>query len=176
MQFQCDESSHVRPWLRVLQRHHEKMSESLGFQHKVSAAYHLQTNDLTKRMVWTIKNHLQKRCGNKTVAWDERLSFVLFSILHSSQACTNKCLLIILYGVEPMAYVSDSKTLGSHLPLTKDKSCGPILQKLLPVFEETVYDLSSPLDQGHDIDVKIGGSISGDIDEGLLFPSAHVLK
>ncbi len=50
-----------------------------GVDHRISAAYHPQTNGLVERFNQTLVNSLTKLAGEKTDEWDQYIDAILFA-------------------------------------------------------------------------------------------------
>ena len=76
----------------------DNLEKMLGFKHKVSAAYHPQTNGLVERTVQTVKQRIRKCVAEKKDEWDKQLPFVLLSVRTSVQSSLKKSPFELLYG------------------------------------------------------------------------------
>ena len=65
-----------------------RLEKLTGFQHRVTSAYHPQSNGLDERMNRTLKGALQKLVNEKQEDWDQLLDNVLFAYRTSRQAST----------------------------------------------------------------------------------------
>ena len=63
-----------------------RLEELTGFQHRVTSAYHPQSNGLDERMNQTLKAALQKLVNENQDDWDQLLDNVLFAYRTSRQA------------------------------------------------------------------------------------------
>ena len=77
----------------------DNLELQLGFNHKISAAYHPQTNGLVERTVQTVKQRIRKCVSEKKEHWDEHLPFILLSVRTSVQSSLKMTLFELLYGV-----------------------------------------------------------------------------
>lgn len=76
------------------------LEELTGFKHRVTSAYHPQSNGLDERMNQTFKSKLQVLVNDKMDDWDEHLDNILFayrSSRHDSTKCTP---FLLMYGRE----------------------------------------------------------------------------
>ena len=55
--------------------------EKTGVEHRISAAYHPQTNGLVERLNQTIVNMLTKLSGEKRDDWDDYIDVACFQLL-----------------------------------------------------------------------------------------------
>ena len=65
-----------------------------GVDHRVSSAYHPQTNGLDERMNQTITKAIMKYVNSEIEDWDEHIDAVFFSYrtsIHASTKYTPKC-------------------------------------------------------------------------------------
>ena len=72
-----------------------------GTHHKVTAAYHPQSNGLVERSHRTIENMICKQVTHPDVNWLETIDSVLFAIRVSRHCSTKTSPFNILYGHEP---------------------------------------------------------------------------
>ena len=76
------------------------LEELTGFKHKITIAYHPQSNGLDERFNQTLKAQLQKLVNDHQDNWDELLDNILFayrSSRHNSTKCTP---FLLMYGRE----------------------------------------------------------------------------
>ena len=76
------------------------LEELTGFKHKITSAYHPQSNGLDERFNQTLKAQLQKLVNENQDNWDELLDNILFayrSSRHNSTKCTP---FLLMYGRE----------------------------------------------------------------------------
>lgn len=59
-----------------------------GTDHRITSAYHPQTNGLVERLNQTIQNSLRKTCTNCNEDWDVMLPSVLFAVRTCVQKST----------------------------------------------------------------------------------------
>ena len=71
-----------------------------GTQHRISSAYHPQTNGLDERMNQTITKQLLKYINDQENDWDEHLGEFLFSYRTSVHASTRYTPFYIMFGRE----------------------------------------------------------------------------
>ena len=58
-----------------------------GVEHRISAAYHPQTNGLDERLNQTLVNALTKMAGDKSDEWDDYIDPVLFAYRYNNTSC-----------------------------------------------------------------------------------------
>ena len=76
------------------------LEKHTGFKHKVTSAYHPQSNGLDERMNQTFKYKLRKLVTEGMDDWDELLDNILFAY-RSSRHDTTKCTpFLLMYGKE----------------------------------------------------------------------------
>lgn len=68
-----------------------------GFKHKVTSAYHPQSNGLDERLNQTIKSSLQKLVNEQQHNWDEYIDNVLFAYRTSPQKATKYSPFYVMY-------------------------------------------------------------------------------
>lgn len=76
------------------------LEELTGFKHKITSAYHPQSNGLDERMNQTFKSKLQQIVNEEMDDWDDHIDDILFayrSSRHDSTKCTP---FLIMYGRE----------------------------------------------------------------------------
>ena len=66
----------------------DKLLEMAGIEHRVSSAYHPQTNGLDKRMNQTVTKAIVKYLNPEQDDWDEHIDAILFSYRTSIHAST----------------------------------------------------------------------------------------
>ena len=64
------------------------LHEILGTEHRITSAYHPQTNGLVEKLNSTIQGCLIKLCNDHQNNWDQHLDSVLFAIRTSKQKST----------------------------------------------------------------------------------------
>ena len=65
-----------------------ELQQHLGTEHRVSLAYHPQTNGLVEKVNSTVRSCLIKLCNMEQSNWDEYLDSVLFAIRTSRHKST----------------------------------------------------------------------------------------
>ena len=76
------------------------LEDLTGFKHKITSAYHPQSNGLDERFYQSLKAQLQKLVNDHQDDWDELLDNVLFAY-RSSQHDSTKCTpFLLMYGRE----------------------------------------------------------------------------
>jgi len=66
----------------------DRLEALTGFKHRVSSAYHPQSNGLDERLNQTLKASLQKLVNDKQDDWDDLIDEVLFAYRTSRQNTT----------------------------------------------------------------------------------------
>ena len=70
-------------------------------QHRVTSAYHPQTNGLTERFNQTLSNCLVSKINESQDDWDDKLDAILFSYRISRQASTKYSPYYLMFGRHP---------------------------------------------------------------------------
>ena len=70
-------------------------------QHRVTSAYHPQTNGLTERFNQTLSNCLVSKINESQNDWDDKLDAILFSYRVSRQASTKYSPYFLMFGRHP---------------------------------------------------------------------------
>ena len=101
--------------------------ESLtGFKHRVTSAYHPQSNELNEQLNQTLKASLQKLVNDKQDDWDDVVDDVLFAYRTSRQDSTKFTpLFFIIYNCEaklPVEQVCHVETRNLNMPTSMKKS------------------------------------------------------
>ncbi|XP_061181232.1 uncharacterized protein LOC133189855 [Saccostrea echinata] len=76
----------------------DKLCQSMGIQHRVSAPYHPQTNGLTERFNQTLCSALTKYVSEKQDDWDQYLQQVAFAARTCQQKSTKESPFYLIYG------------------------------------------------------------------------------
>ena len=76
------------------------LEKQTGFKHKVTSAYHPQSNGLDERMNQTFKSKLRKLVNEEMDDWDEHLDNILFAYRSSRHDTTNCTPFLLMYGRE----------------------------------------------------------------------------
>ncbi len=71
-----------------------------GFKHKITSAYHPQSNGLDERLNQTLKASLQKVVNDQQDDWDQLVDNVLFAYRTSRQGSTKFTPFYLMYGRE----------------------------------------------------------------------------
>ena len=79
-----------------------------GTSHRISSAYHPQTNGLVERFNQTLQNSLMKSCSNPNEDWDVILPLVLFAIRTSTQKSTKYSPFQLMFNRYYYFYVSNA--------------------------------------------------------------------
>lgn len=66
-------------------------------EHRISSAYHLQTNGLVERYNQTLQRSLVKFVNTNQTNWDEKLDGVLFAYRTARQKSTNHTPFELMY-------------------------------------------------------------------------------
>ena len=78
----------------------EKLFEIAGVEHRVSSAYHPQTNGLDERINQTLTKAIVKYINTEQDDWDEHIESILFSYRTSVHASTKFTPFYLMYGRE----------------------------------------------------------------------------
>ena len=78
----------------------DELEERTGFQHKVTSAYHPQSNGLDERTNQTLKCQFQKLVNEHMDDWDQLLENILFAYRLSHQDSTKCMPFMLMYGRE----------------------------------------------------------------------------
>ena len=76
------QSDQGREFVNQVNKH---LFELTGVEHRISAAYHPQTNGLDERFNQTLVNSLTKMSGDKPDEWDQYIDPVLFAYRYAMQ-------------------------------------------------------------------------------------------
>lgn len=66
-------------------------------EHRISSAYHPQTNGMVERFNQTLQRSLVKFVNDNQNDWDEKIDGVLFAYRTSQQKCTNHSPFELMY-------------------------------------------------------------------------------
>ena len=83
----------------------DKLFEMAGIEHRVSSAYHAQTNRLDKRMNQTVTKVIVNYLNPEQDDWDEYIDAILFSYRTSIHASTKFTPFYLMYGREAVLQV-----------------------------------------------------------------------
>ena len=75
----------------------DSLEEVTGFRHKITSAYHPQSNGLDEQFNQTLKRQLQKLVNNHQDDWNELLDNILFAYRTSRQDSTKCTLFLLMY-------------------------------------------------------------------------------
>ena len=75
----------------------KRLFELTKTEHRVSSAYHPQTNGLVERINQTLQRSLLKLVNKEQNDWDEYIDVVLFAYRTSCQKCTKKTHFEVFY-------------------------------------------------------------------------------
>lgn len=78
------------------------LEELTGFKHKITSAYHPQSNGLDERLNQTIKAKLQPLVNEQTDDWDEHIDNILFAYRCSRHDTTKYTPFFLMYGREAL--------------------------------------------------------------------------
>ena len=73
------------------------LEELTGFKHKITSAYHPQSNGLDERLNQTLKSKLQKLVNEHMDDWDELIDNILFAYRSSRQDSTKCTPFLLMY-------------------------------------------------------------------------------
>lgn len=76
------------------------LEELTGFKHRITSAYHPQSNGLDERLNQTLKSKLRLLVNEHMDDWDELIDNVLFAYRSSRQASTKCTPFLLMYGRE----------------------------------------------------------------------------
>ena len=76
------------------------LEELTGFKHKITSAYHPQSNGLDERLNQTLKSKFQKLVNEHMDDWDELIDNILFAYRSSHQDSTKCTPFLLMYGRE----------------------------------------------------------------------------
>ena len=107
-------------------------------QHRVTSAYHPQTNGLTERFNQTLSHCLVAKINEDQTDWDEKLDPILFSYRVSKQASTKYSPYFLMFGRHPRLPI-DAELDPSPEELTEPTSeeIEQALENLLETRKET---------------------------------------
>ena len=76
---------------------HKCLLKLTGTQHKISSAYHPQSNGLVERFNQTLQRSLVKLVGDDQTTWNDHLDAVLFACRTANQKSTQICPFEMMY-------------------------------------------------------------------------------
>lgn len=109
-----------------------------GFKHRVSSAYHPQTNGLDERLNQTLKASLQKVVNHQQDDWDNLIDNVLFAYRTSRQDSTKFTPFYLMYGREAKLPIDISASVEGK---KGDESLDEKITKLTEI-QNKVHDLA----------------------------------
>ena len=112
------------------------LKEKTGFVHKITSAYHPQSNGLDERSNQTLKAQLQKLVNDQQDNWDELLPSILFSYRTSKHDSTRCTPFLLMYGREARLPIDVTRVDGTS-PDEVDFTTK--VQKMLE-FQKKVHD------------------------------------
>ena len=74
-----------------------ELQQQLGTEHRISSAYHPQTNGLVEKLNSTVQSCLLKLCNTEQSNWDEYLESVLFAIRTAKHKSTGYAPFEVMY-------------------------------------------------------------------------------
>ena len=116
----------------------EKLFEIAGVEHRVSSAYHPQTNGLDERMNQTLTKAIVKYINTEQDDWDEHIESILFSYRTSVHASTKCTPFYLMYGREAVLPV--------QLQLIDHNQDGSVVDEL-HVENDTVQSYATQLEK-----------------------------
>ena len=85
-----------------------------GVDHRISSAYHPQTNGLDERMNQTITRALSKYINDDQDDWDQLLDPILFAYRTSIQSSSKFSPFFLMYGRRPRLPIDVKPDTGNH--------------------------------------------------------------
>lgn len=112
------------------------LEEQTGFVHKITSAYHPQSNGLDERSNQTLNAQMQKLVNDKQDNWDELLPSILFSYRTSRHDSTRCTPFLLMYGREARLPIDVTRVGGTS---SDEVDCTTKVEHMLE-FQEKVYD------------------------------------
>ena len=119
-------------------------------QHRVTSAYHPQTNGLTERFNQTLSNCLVSKINESQTDWDEKLDAILFSYRVSKQASTKYSPYFLMFGRHPRLPIDieyDPPAYSNELSEPTDDQIKLAMTNLLSAREETKEKASKNIEE-----------------------------
>ena len=92
----------------------DALEELTGFKHRMTSAYHPQSNGLDERFNQTLKSQLQKLVNDRQDDWDDLLDNILFAYQTSRQDSTKCTPFLLMYGREARLPIDVTRVQESH--------------------------------------------------------------
>lgn len=116
-----------------------RLEELTGFRHRVTSAYHPQSNGLDERMNQTLKAALQKLVNDSQDDWDQLLDNVLFAYRTSRQASTKYTPFFLMYGREARLPIDITLTDSEREENTQELTLDEKVEKMIE-FQKKIHD------------------------------------
>ena len=84
----------------------DELLKTSGVEHKVTSAYHPQTNGLTERFNQTLVQSIKKHTESDPSTWDKWLPYVLFAYRTKVHASTGLTPFELMFGRQPTPFIS----------------------------------------------------------------------
>ena len=92
----------------------DALKDLTGFKHKITSAYHPQSNGLDERFNQTLKYQLQKLVNEHQDDWDELVNNVLFAYRTSRHDSTKSSPFLLMYGREARLPIDPTRVQCTH--------------------------------------------------------------
>ena len=92
----------------------DALKDLTGFKHKITSAYHPQSNGLDERFNQTLKYQLQKLVNEHQNDWDELVNNVLFAYRSSRHDSTKSSPFLLMYGREARLPIDLTRVQCTH--------------------------------------------------------------
>ena len=112
------------------------LGERTGFAHKITSAYHPQSNGLDERFNQTLKAQLQKLVNENQNNWDELLDSILFAYRTSRHDSTKRTPFLLMYGREARLPIDLTRV---DVKVPEETDFDTQVQKILD-FQKEVHD------------------------------------
>ena len=93
----------------------DALEDLTGFKHKITSAYHPQSNGLDERFNQTLKYQLQKLVNEHQDDWGELVDNVLFAYRSSRHDSTKSSPFLLMYGHEARLPIDLTQVQCTHL-------------------------------------------------------------
>ena len=97
------------------------LTEKTKAAHRISTAYHPQTNGLVERFNKTVQSIILTTCSEQQDDWDENIEEILFSYRTMVHSTMKKTPFEIMFGRIPMPEMNDITDDASHFENTVSK-------------------------------------------------------